>query len=79
MTLLAVSLLLLGWLALILSLGPWSAYGASPTVELNGTKVIGTSQRFTDNVTIESFGGKYPDNVLVAETGSFMGFMVMSS
>lgn len=63
MTLPAVSPPLLGWLALILSFGPLSAYAASPTVELNGTTVVGTSQRFTNNVTVEFFGGTYLNKV----------------
>ncbi|KAM5539681.1 hypothetical protein V8D89_006790, partial [Ganoderma adspersum] len=32
-------------------------HATSPRVRLNGTTVIGTSQSFTDNVTVEFFGG----------------------
>ncbi|KAM5539590.1 hypothetical protein V8D89_006699 [Ganoderma adspersum] len=48
---------LLGRATVFLSLVPWAAYAAAPTVEVNGTSVVGTSQTSADNVTVEFFGG----------------------
>ncbi|PIL26418.1 hypothetical protein GSI_12175 [Ganoderma sinense ZZ0214-1] len=48
---------LLRFLALILFLGPWSSHATSPSVELNGTTVTGTAHKFTDNLTVEFYGG----------------------
>ena len=48
------------WATLFLLLGPWDVHAAAPTVEVNGTSIIGTSQTSTDNVTVEFFGGEYP-------------------
>ena len=49
----------LGWIALSLSLAPLSALAATRTVEVNGTTIVGTSQTFSDNITVEFFGGEY--------------------
>ncbi|PIL26547.1 hypothetical protein GSI_12305 [Ganoderma sinense ZZ0214-1] len=43
--------------ALLLSLVPWAAHAAVPTVEVSGTSIIGTTQASADNVTVEFFGG----------------------
>ena len=43
---------------MFLSLVPWAVYAATPTVKVNGTSIIGTSQSSLDNVTVEFFGGK---------------------
>ncbi|KAM5539639.1 hypothetical protein V8D89_006748 [Ganoderma adspersum] len=48
---------LIQWTTLFLSLAQRTAYGTGPTVEVNGTSIIGTSQTLADNVTVEFFGG----------------------
>ncbi|PIL26319.1 hypothetical protein GSI_12075 [Ganoderma sinense ZZ0214-1] len=50
---------LLGCIAILLSLAPWSVHASAPTVEVNGTDIIGTVQTSTsvDNTTVEFFGG----------------------
>lgn len=49
---------LLGRVTVFLSLVPWAVYATAPTVEVNGTSIIGTSQASLDNITVEFFGGK---------------------
>ncbi|PIL26309.1 hypothetical protein GSI_12065 [Ganoderma sinense ZZ0214-1] len=44
-------------IALILSLAPWFVHASAPTVEVNGTDIIGTVQTSADNTTVEFFGG----------------------
>ncbi len=51
--------LLLGWTSLLLCLAPWSALGAAPGVDINGTSIVGTLQSSASNVTVEFFGGQY--------------------
>ncbi|KAI1795283.1 extracellular triacylglycerol lipase precursor [Ganoderma leucocontextum] len=46
-----------GWTTLFLSLAPWLVQGAPPTVHVNGTSIIGTSQTFADVITVDFFGG----------------------
>ncbi|PIL26441.1 hypothetical protein GSI_12199 [Ganoderma sinense ZZ0214-1] len=45
------------WTALVLALAPWLAQAAPPTVDVNGTSIVGTSQTFVDLVDVEFFGG----------------------
>ena len=49
---------LIRWTILFLSLTRRTVYSAAPTVEVNGTSIIGTSHTLADNVTVEFFGGK---------------------
>ena len=64
--------LLVGWLALILSLVPRSVHATSQNVVLNGTTIVGAPKRFTDNITVEFFGGMSLDKGFVAKMGSLI-------
>nr|VWO94947.1 Carboxylic ester hydrolase (EC [Ganoderma boninense] len=46
-----------GWTALLIALAPWLAHAAPPTVDVNGTSIVGTSQTFVDVIDVEFFGG----------------------
>ncbi|KAM5532515.1 hypothetical protein V8D89_013802 [Ganoderma adspersum] len=48
---------LMRWTSLSLCLAPLSALATVPTVEINGTSIVGTSQLSATNVTVEFFGG----------------------
>ena len=47
-----------GWTALVLLLA-WLVQAAPPTVDVNGTSIVGTSQTFADVVSVEFFGGQF--------------------
>ncbi len=47
------------WTTLLLSLAPWSVRAAPPTVDVNGTSIVGMSQKFADIIDVEFFGGQY--------------------
>ena len=48
-----------GWTALVLLLAPRLVRAAPPTVDVNGTSIVGTSQTFADVVSVEFFGGQF--------------------
>ena len=50
------------WTSLSLCLAPLSALATVPTVKVNGTNIVGTSQLSATNVTVEFFGGQYTDS-----------------
>ena len=49
------------WTSLSLCLAPLSALATAPTVKINATSIVGTSQLSATNVTVEFFGGQYTD------------------